>query len=181
MHAYRVGELYSPGHTAWPEGVDYNYRSGGHELRLFYHDPTPKEIEYIRVGAAQFAVVADKDLLFLCYKFGDGPWSDAGFSPHFLPEAERGTPPATPATPKTRALLSILLIDAATGILRVVRTVTFSPAFTHTLHQLLIAQAARPWPGEVAYRKQALAFYKGAGSHRMATELAAATCEGETE
>ena len=35
MHRLEVGKPYDPSRRAWPEGADYNFRAGGHELRIF--------------------------------------------------------------------------------------------------------------------------------------------------
>ena len=35
MHLYQVGALHDPSRRSWPEQADYNYRAGGHELRIF--------------------------------------------------------------------------------------------------------------------------------------------------
>jgi hypothetical protein len=50
MHAHIVGELYSPSRRAWPEGADYNFRAGGHELRIFLGRATPREITAVERG-----------------------------------------------------------------------------------------------------------------------------------
>jgi hypothetical protein len=35
LHAYEVGKPYDPRRRSWPEGADYNFREGAHELRIF--------------------------------------------------------------------------------------------------------------------------------------------------
>jgi hypothetical protein len=39
-----VGKPYHAARRTWPEGADYNFRLGAHELRLFVTSATPKEI-----------------------------------------------------------------------------------------------------------------------------------------
>lgn len=156
---YRVGELYHPTRRSWPEVALYQYRGGSHELVLFLPRPTSREVRAVRQGLASFAFYADQNLLVLLYAFGDGlPWSDAPFSWHLLPEAERVLPPETRG--EERALLSVVLVDAETGIIRALRVVTLSPTFTRLLHDAIREQAARPWPGDALYDAQLAALYQ---------------------
>lgn len=159
MTAYRVGALYHPSRRSWPEVAQYSYRGGGHELVLFLRQPTSREVRAARQCLASFAFYADQDLLVLLYAFGDGlPWSDAPFSWHLVPEAERILPPETGG--EERALLSVVLVNAATGIIRALRAVTLSPTFTRLLHDTIREQAARPWPGDAAYDAELAALYQ---------------------
>ena len=59
-----MGKPYIEGKTHWPEGVEYNYRGGGHELRLFYRDLTPKEYDAIASVPARFAFAVSGDVIF---------------------------------------------------------------------------------------------------------------------
>lgn len=119
MHVLRVGHLYDPERASWPEGTQYAFRGGAHELLLFFRGPTAAEVEAVRRGRARFALYAQGDLLVLCSKFGDQPWADAPFSWHLLPEGEREGPPEL--TGDERIALQIILVDAATGIVHVLR------------------------------------------------------------
>ena len=44
MYAIVTGKPYDPLRRAWGEGADYNFRAGGHELRIFLGHTTPREI-----------------------------------------------------------------------------------------------------------------------------------------
>lgn len=157
--AYRAGEPYHPTRRSWPEIAQYNYRGGGHELVLFLRQPTSPEVRAARQGLASFAFYADQNLLVLLYAFGDGlPWSDAPFSWHLVPAAERVLPPETRG--EERALLTVVLVDATTGIIRALRVVTLSATFTRLLHDAIREQAARPWPGDAAYDAELATLYQ---------------------
>lgn len=149
MYVLRVGQLYNPKRTSWPEGTQYAFRCGTHELLLFFHGPTTAEVEAVRRGRAQFALYAQGDLLVLCSQFGDQPWTDAPFSWHLLPESEREEPPEL--TRDERIALQVILVDAATGIVQVLRLKTLSPGFSRALHRAIRAQRDRPWPGQPTY------------------------------
>jgi hypothetical protein len=132
------------------------------------------------------------------------PWSDAPYSFHRLadsgvPEAERALPPDPKAfldrlaaagkdawkagrlpgeefTCDSRALLQILLIDAATGIIRCLRAVTLSPEFTRALFGAIRDQAARPWD-RAAYERALKSITDHHTSEQLAG-LASVRCQG---
>jgi hypothetical protein len=147
MHKLSVGQPYNPARRSWPECAQYNYRNGSHELLLFLASPSEREVKSVRGGESEFAILVAQPVIVLCYRFASGlPWSDAPFSWHLVPEAERELPPEP--GPEQRATLQVLLVDAATGIVRAIRLVTLSPDATMILHRAIAEQAAEPWdPG----------------------------------
>lgn len=153
-HVYAVGQIYHPGRTAWPEIAQFNYRAGSFELILFYRGPTKREVAAIDRGQADFASYHDGDLLLLLYRFGDAiPWSDAPYSWHLVPDDQR-TAPEPVGSAEPHQLLSIVLVDAANGLIRAMRSVTWSPAFTVAMRAAVLAQIDRPWPGDIEYQGQ---------------------------
>lgn len=159
MQLLRVGEPYILGRRTWPEGAEYNYRAGGHELRFFWANPTPEEVEGIRIGQAGFALLVTGPVIWFLYQFqGACAWSDAPYSWHLVRGEDRVVPP-TPWeperrvrtlpdmawTPETRALLHVTLVDAATGIVRALRVLTLSPEFTRALHKAILEQTVTRW------------------------------------
>lgn len=177
MYAYEVGKLYNPNRYVWPEAVQYNYRSGGHELVLFYRRPTASEILAVRREPAEFALAVHEDVIFFLATFGPNHWEDSPFSIHLVPEEQRTLPP-TELTPETRVLLPVTLVDASNGIVRAMRQLTLSPAFTAKLYERLRAQAARPFPGQVRYDQQIAYYYRRYNSGQMANMVAVARCMG---
>jgi len=173
---YVVGQPYVPGRTQWLETVDYHYRVGGHELRLFFESPSPTEVAAVSEGRGEFALYAEDDVIFLGYRFEPLGWSDQPFSWHLVPEDERILPPED--HPEARAMLFVILVDALTGLVRAMRALTFSPAFTRALHGAIRAQAARPWPGNDEYARQLRALYGRLGSSDALAAQAQARCVG---
>ena len=154
MPLYEVGKPYNPARPSWPEGAQYNYRSGQHELILFYRSPQKSETMDVRKGDCEFGLLVEGDVIFLLYRFGESlPWSDATFSTHLVPEDERSTPQPELST-EIRALLSVILVDAATGIIKAMRAVTLSPSFTAKLQHEIYEQSVRAWPGPREYARQ---------------------------
>jgi hypothetical protein len=159
MYRYQVGQLYSPTRRRWPEDVDYNFRAGQHELRLFFRNPSAVDIDAIARGPCEFALLRGRDTFFFLYHFGDAvPWSDKPFSWWLVPEDERVTP-KTADFPEPHDLLSIILVNADSGIIKALRVVTFSPAFTAAIRLAIADQAKYPFVGDAAYEAQIRAYY----------------------
>ena len=156
LHIYQVGQLYSPNRTQWPETGEYNYRANSHELRLFYKNITPGEITAITRRPCQLGAVVQDGILFFVYQFGRDPWSDAPYSWHMVnavrPE-EATIPP--PLQEQERSLLQVVLVEATTGIIAGLRTVSLSINLSRYLHQAITKQIAQPF--DQAVHDQALA------------------------
>jgi hypothetical protein len=178
-----VGKPLVPGRTAWPERADFNYYDAGAELRLFFPTPSPAEVAAVRAGPCDFALVPSGDVLFFLYRFGvvgaGAPWSDAPYSWHLVPEELRPLPPAPGELgPEVRALLQVILTDAATGLVRVLRAVSLAPDFTRALFAAVAVQAAAPWCGPAAYGRQLADAYRCWPTSAAMLAAAVARCAG---
>jgi hypothetical protein len=148
MHPLKVGQPYAPGRRSWPEGADYHFRAGEHELRVFLVRPTPKEVAAVESGPVEFGMFAEPEGLFLVSRFGRfGSLSfDTSYQWHRVDPDERVPPPPHEETsPALRALLSIIFVDASTGLVRALRAVTYSPEFSRAIHRAIADQAATPF------------------------------------
>lgn len=144
MPIYQVGALYHPQRTRWPERIEYNYRAQTHELRLFLARLTPDEIAAIATGPAELAVVVRLPVILVLCRFGTAlPWSEAPYTIHLVPAAERTIPPVL--APDERPLLHVILVEATTGIIRAVRVIALAPRLAQALHTAIREQAAQPW------------------------------------
>ena len=178
MHKVQVGEPYSLRRRTWTEKPEYNYRAGMHDLRLFYNRPTAAEIRAVQEGEARFALATYKSVIFFCYRFGEAlPWSDCTYNFWLVNEEDRTIPPDWPE-PDARAIVSVVLVDAADGIVKALRVVSFSPAFTRHLHAAIRKQAAAGWPGSEEYDRQWQHIYRTHTSPQIATKLALVRCRG---
>lgn len=148
-HEFRVGSLYHPARTSWPECAQYAYRGGGHELVLFLGAPSNAERDSVRIGLAEFALFVEPPVIVIVYRFAPAlPWSDAPFSWHLVPEDERVLPPPVDdAPPAERGMLAVTLVDATTGLVRALRMLTWSPEFTRAVHRAIVAQSIAPAEG----------------------------------
>ncbi len=145
-YTLKVGELYHPGMTSWPEAVEYNYFKDNHELRFILKDTSRYVTEVIRKMPLQLGLFIQDDIILLVYKFTDFkkhliPVN--GYSPfsiHLVPENLR-TLPSIASDTRKEELLRIHLIDAGTGILKAARAVTLSTEFTAALCNAIINQS----------------------------------------
>lgn len=148
-YALKVGELYHPGKTEWPEAVEYNYFSGTHELRFILKDPSRYVTEVIRKMPVQLGLFLQGDIILLVYKFIDYKKQLVpvnGYSPfsiHLVPETQRTLPPI-PADGEHVEELNIHLVDADTGILRSARKVPLSSEFSAGLCNAITGQSRIP-------------------------------------
>jgi hypothetical protein len=143
MHLYEVGKPYMPGRQSYPEEADYNCREGEYSLVIFLHRPTRKELEAIKSGPVEFGFFAEPQGLFLITRFGRALTFDCSFHAQRLTAVtgEQAQPhPMEEVSPKLRAAMHILLIDADSGIILALRRCTFSPEFTRSLHRAIADQ-----------------------------------------
>lgn len=169
---HSVGALYHPDRRRWPEGAEYNCRKGQHELRLCFARPSDVEVAAVGRGESEFGLLVQGEVFFFLYKFGSGadfPWSDAPFQLHLLPAAERVVPPVE-LPPEKCAALTVILIDAATGIIQALRYVALGHDFSVALHRAIAAQAAAPFDPRTLDAAIAAAYGRYEHSEEMAAQ-----------
>jgi hypothetical protein len=137
--------------------------------------PQAHEIRSIARGPARFAFGVAGDVIFLCHQFGQMSWWDTCYTWHRVPRAERVRPPADPAL---HALLTVILVDATTGIVRALRSLTFSAPFTARLHQAIAVQAAHAYDDQT-YQDQVNCLYARFTTEQLVAR-AIAGCQGGT-
>lgn len=141
MQIVAIGKPLFEGRNELPEAIEYNYQAGDHTLLLSIKNLHRQEIEAVREAEAEFGLYCENGIVFLLYRFGAHlPWSDSAFSWWNVAEEDRLIP-APQMNPAERILLKIILIEAATGIVKAIRVTTFSPVFTEVLHEVIRQQA----------------------------------------
>jgi len=182
MHTYIVGQLYDPSRKSWPEGADYNFRAGGHELRIFLGRATPREIAAVGTGRVDFGLMAELPEMFVVSRFR-GPDGrvvcsfDCSYSWHRVSPDERTDPPVWEDTsPQLRALTSIILVEATNGVILALRTCSYSPEFTRSFHRAIHDQAALPY--DQAEHEKAVADIVRRLNTDQIWERCAIRCEG---
>ena len=146
FRALEVGKPFEPGKTNYPEGVKFDFTEGGLVLLLFFAGPTEEEVEAVRAGGFKIGffdiAILDNDtfkgnIIFLVFKFGDLPWMDVPFTIHLAQckapaEIEEGLGYG----------LQVLLIDAATGVLKGIRLVGLGTEWSRNFRQAILEQEA---------------------------------------
>ncbi len=136
-----VGKPYRPGVPRLAPGINYNFRGGQHELLLILDKLKPSDIEEVRKGPCEFGALVFERIVFFLYRFGSAiEWSDAPYSIWQLPEDERIAPERP--SPESRALLTVILVDADHNRIEALRAVTLSPVVTLTLQGAIAVQLA---------------------------------------
>jgi len=175
MPVLEVGKPYIPGRTSIDPRAEYNFRAGQHELLLCFSLLSEDEITAVRTGEAEFALFIYGLVIFFLYRFHPTiNWSDAPYSWHLVPADQRQLP-ETPATAETRALLSVVLVDAGQNIVRALRVVTLSPLFTRALHRAITEQAEGRWDREDFDRQLCRAYQRSPTTEQMLSRAIART------
>lgn len=174
MRTLKVGEHLEPGVTRYDEMPEYNYRGGQHLLIIAMSRPTPEEIEAVRSAAVKLAFTVVDTILVFQYRFGSVlPWSDAVYTWHKVPPAEQVRPPRLSG--EQRALLTIVLVAAATGVVEALRIVSMSPTFSQRLHRAIERQIDDTFPAD--YDAQVARVF-AAYTSRQLRDRALASCTG---
>ena len=179
MHIVAIGKPLFEERTELPEAIEYNYQAGDHTLLLSMKNLHPKEIEAVRQDEAEFGLYCENGIVFLLYRFGAHlPWSDSAFSWWNVAEEDRRIP-LPPENPAERILLKIILVEAATGIVKAIRVTTFSPYFTEKLHDAIRAQATNEPFSRTEFVARSLAIYENQSPAVLAARAVVKTKGGE--
>lgn len=131
---------------------------GGAEFLLPIPDPARHEIRAIRQGTAEFALLPADRWTVVLYQFTDPqdsnpkhglPWSDAVWEYHRQAGAEMV---AVPGEPGSTFVLTVILVDTATGIVEALRAISPTVRFADPLREAATRQAATPRDDDQATR-----------------------------
>lgn len=140
-HCLEVGKPYLRGRNGFPEGIEFGWR-GSHdrpELRFFWPELTGEEIAAFNTAHIELAIYFESPVLLLLYRIdGATDWSDLAYTPHSSPQDMLDFPEAE----ECQGLgLRLVLTDADTGIVRVLRDLGLSAEFSRVLLTLMQQQA----------------------------------------
>ncbi len=143
---YEVGKPLVKGVTRYPESSKFDFTQAGPVLIQFYYKPTKEEVESIVNGKFQIGFTSRTgEVVFILSKFDDWPWSDAPYSVHL------SKPFTFQEMTETQGFgLHIILVDAATGIVKAMRMVGLPHRFSKKLQKAIEEQKKTPF-NEVAY------------------------------
>lgn len=145
-----VIEVGQPFPTALPQqdGALYFYRDRFHALAICITNPRGREVKAVESGEVRFALTplqGPPSLLFLLYTFPAAfPWSDASY--HIQLESADLRPTLDSLSDESkRLILSIVLVDRATTLVRALRVVSFSAQFSRALNAIVRQQLNEPF------------------------------------
>lgn len=155
---YEAGALFIDNRRFLPEAIQYDYRENTHELAVIQTNLQPGIVRSVRTGPVEFALYIEQPVIMLLARFAGVPpfpgavsdgtidWNGSPYNYwRVLPE-ERTLP--APAAGR-QGQIAIVLVEATSGIIRLVRTVSMSEEFTATLEEAIRQQADLPWSAAV--------------------------------
>ena len=136
----KVGELFKEGVTRYREGIVFDIDQTGPMLLLFYDKPDEQEIVDIKNGSTKFRVCYIDNVIFFLAKLGNQQWMDAPYNIHLsqsfiLEEPDEGQGYG----------LSVFLVDAHTGLLKVTRLIGLPNNISLKLKEFTEEQKAKPF------------------------------------
>ena len=142
-HVYKLGCPYEQPSEIYRQSFTYNIRYGHHEAALFIDYIEPSDVVRFNHHSIQFGYWWDKPVLWFLAKFGTEPWSDTSFSMYRVqpPEARHIE---NLNTPSTRYPITLILVEATTGIVTALRTATMSPEMSLEIFQIVTLQMELP-------------------------------------
>jgi len=135
-----VGQLFEPGRTHYDEGAKFEFTQGGPVLFIMFERPTEKEVEAVRVGKFIMKFYEHDNIIFMLFKFEGVPWIDTPYNINLSPPFE-----FEPMGETQGFGLQIYLIDAATGILKVIRYIGLGHEFSVRLRDAMEKQKVIPF------------------------------------
>lgn len=172
-----LGSPFISGVTEWPERFEYRVFSGQHMLQLCAKNLSAKAIESFHRAPMRLGLYISRGVIFVLFKIeGLYDWSDQAFSMGLVDPADRKL---SPAVPDAHQVLSPVLVDCDTGLIRGIRVVTWLKNATELLDralarkmdmpfdlaqpQAIIADVYRQYPQSKQLAKAALLLEKAGG------------------
>ncbi|GAB2454399.1 hypothetical protein [Nocardia tengchongensis] len=142
MRSIAVGQLYDPRRRRWAPMPVARITHAGIHLVLNVADPTAVELEAVQTGEPRFAWVDAPHVALLAWSFGEAiPWTDVPYSPHL---EDSGDVPGIGDKPGTPTTVTVVLVDADTGVVRAVRETPWPPEFAAVVRDSIARMAAEP-------------------------------------
>lgn len=176
MAAITVGQPYDSRRNRWAPMPIARITETGIHLALVTENPTETEVAAVRSGVARFAWIDASNVALLAWTFDPGiPWSDVPYSPHL----ERpGDMPGIRSAPHRPAAVTVVLVDADTGLVRAVRETTWPHEFAAVVHNSVAEMAAAPADMNAIDAAMASLYITYPDTAELVAMKAAATCIG---
>lgn len=117
MPLLSVGKPYNASVKTWPEGIEYNWRGGQHEIIVRYRNWSERELKAWKTGSIRLAVYVQQPVIIMLTKPRIHGWSDSPYNYHAVPNSEQQLPPEIKTLPpKQTQAVHFILVEATTGI-----------------------------------------------------------------
>lgn len=154
---YAVGQPFIKGKTDWSEHVGFEYNAIGGELRIMYNNLRDVEIEDIRSGDLSMGFFEEDNIQWFLFNFSKSFQFECSFTNHLVHEDNRGS---TEYIEGDHGLLTVFLVEASTGILKAMRSCTFSKEFTKTYLNSIERSMNTPFNQQEHTKKVSLTYFK---------------------
>jgi hypothetical protein len=124
------------------DGTQLLITPGGIYLVLFMDEPEPHEIQQVTAERIATRLVTTPHCMLFLLRAGDAPWRDAPYSPPRLRKTCRFA--LDGPKPGYGWMLNVILVDIRTGLVRGLRKLALSNAFSHATARELAKQCAEP-------------------------------------
>lgn len=135
---FEIGKPFEPGRINYSEGIQFDFSEVGGTILITVRNPTIQEIGNINSGNIKLAMVPVEEILFVLCKFGNTPWMEAPFNIN-LAQLRTLSGYAAPELGKGYGVITFL-VDAVTGIVKVIRQTGMSNEFSTDFRNFVIAQ-----------------------------------------
>jgi hypothetical protein len=135
------------GVATWPDGrFEYRYFGGHHLLQLCLGKLSERDITAFLRGQVHVGFYLRQAVLFILFKIEHlMDWSDQAFTLHLVtPEDRELLPHVTGA----HQALSLVLVEAESGLVKGMRLVTYSKHASALLHRILQQQLESPFDAD---------------------------------
>lgn len=135
MYKYEIGQVLEDSRGK-PDGALYDIADEGSILLLRLERPRNEEIEDIRQGSIELRLSEIEGVILMLAKFGAWQWIDAPYNIHLSKNLAK----IKPVKEGIGLSCMILLVDTATGKLKVMRLIGFETEFTRSLLAMIERQ-----------------------------------------
>lgn len=129
LKKYEVGKLFDENKTRYQEGCKIDVTDLGINLMVYYNTPTSEEVNNFKDGDFKFNFAMIDDIIFFIAQFGNEKMD----IPYTIHLSKNLTNLDSIENENNEILLTVYLIDAKTGILKVLRAIGITTGFYNKL------------------------------------------------
>lgn len=154
MYVYEVGKPLQAGITKYEECVKFGFNQQGADMVIFFHSPTAIEVESIRTGKIELGFCEKDGIIFFLSKFAELNWMDAPYTVHLSQPFE-----FMEISENIGFAFTIILVDASTGLVKVIRHIGMSHRLSVELKAASLRQKQMPFKKKL-YDQKVKQIYK---------------------